>query len=204
MAIKTQAVKKGMKPAASPEGTCGTGTCGCSTGGTCVGCDGRCPCKTILGCTYLGQFRQKKGLVAVPLAFILITAVQIMVHGTILMPAYEASSALWLPEEAMSIGPIYLFNIILAAVFTMLFFTAQKYKDYNEGLRLGMLLMAPLAAMNLITAATMPIPSDILWVWAAESLAQGLLLGALLTWISRHKCFQGKAFGGCGGKGHKK
>ena len=54
-----------------------------------------------------------------------------------------------------------------------------------EGLKLGTLILAPLAIINLYVLGTQPIPADIVGLWALGAVTQGALGGVLGAYLAR-------------------
>ena len=180
--IQTQSVTKTAGTPAAPAGS----TCGCANGGTCVGCDGRCKCKTLLGCHFLGTLKQKRVAAGALAAFAVFAGSHVALYTS--MPA---GAPVNLP---LLIGT----DAILALAFTILFHLAQKFGSVWEGLRLGALLMLPMAAASFLAWANHPaIPQAVVTGLAAVALAQGALAGGLLSVLGRCGNLKGKWFGGC-------
>ncbi len=134
-----------------------------------------CPC--CMGCHVLGLFTSKATWAALALTAVIIAGLEMFWHSQILMSRYLETANLWLPQEQMNPWLFFVGQMGIAVVFTVLFRLAYRGMGLLEGVKLGVLIMAPLAIAQLYVAGSQAIPADILQMWALGYVLQGIIAG---------------------------
>ena len=129
----------------------------------------------------------KKWLIASVVAFVALSIMEWIVHGSILASAYQANAKYWLPEATMRerMWAIWLGQLIYAGMFTLIYAKGCEGKPgLGEGFRYG-LYVAFLTALPrfFIEYAVAPYPANVSVTWlvagVTESVIIGLIVGAL-------------------------
>ncbi|MFZ2619596.1 MAG: hypothetical protein WAX89_01865 [Alphaproteobacteria bacterium] len=180
--------------AMAKKGECGVdGYCcqGKSAADCCGGtCGGSCGCKgTLFGCHLADLFTNVKAWVSLVVAFLAVWLFDIMWHGHMLMDRYTETAYLWRPEAEMhTLWPwCFVYHGLLALAFTASYLLMNA-KTYVQGAKNGALIMAPLAISTIMVFMTQTIPTDILHMWAAGHLLQGVVAGLALTAVGHWFC----------------
>ena len=145
--------------------------------GMCCGTTAEAGCPCCMGCHVLGLFTSKATWAALALTAVIIVGFEMFWHSQILMSRYLETANLWLPQDQMNPGFFIAGQLGIAVVFTVLFRLAYRGTGLLEGVKLGVLIMAPLAIALLYVAGSQAIPADILQMWALGYVLQGIMAG---------------------------
>lgn len=130
----------------------------------------------------------KRGLLAAVGAFVVLSALEFVLHGKLLHDLYNQTSVLWRPDVQMKsmMWMMWLGYLIFAPLFVLIYSKGyEKGKaGAGQGLRygfwMGLLIAAPSA---LAWYVVLPIPVELAAAWFAggfvEALAAGLTVGLL-------------------------
>ena len=129
----------------------------------------------------------KRWLTASLVAFVALSVMEFIVHGSILESAYKANPEYWLPEATMRerMWAIFLGQLIYASMFTLIYTKGYEGKPgLGEGFRYGLYIGFFTAVPRFfINYAVMPYTANIAVTWLVsgviESIVLGLLVGAL-------------------------
>ena len=127
----------------------------------------------------------KRIILAVVAVFVAWSVLDFVIHGVVLMQAYNATAQLWRPMEQMKMGLMHVVVLISAAVFVSLYAFFVGKKSMATGIKFGLLFgLGAGVSMGYGTYAVMPIPYKIAFVWflgtLAESTVAGLLTGLIV------------------------
>ncbi len=150
------------------------------------------PLKTGISCPMCGLPLSKAILFTLSL-FVTIFFFDWIFHGIYMMPAYEATAALWRSPEAMKeffhIGLIRQGLTALAVVVLYGLSTqGQGRACCKHGVRFGLAVGLLLGISQFGGYAWMPIPLEMALSWLAGSLVLGVILGLELTVLSGVMC----------------
>lgn len=155
-----------------------------------------CPCHSPIdakkygcwcNCHVLALLTQKGTLLLWLQTAALFVAFNMAWHGVVMANSYAASAALWLAPEAMQPHYFLLADVSMALVFALLFRLAYTgCGGLVEGIKLGALILLPVALSLLNVLGSQPVPVTVVGLWAAGTLLLGALGGALGGWLLRH------------------
>ena len=120
-------------------------------------------------------------ILAVLAVFVLWSVLDVIIHGVVLGPVYQASSELWRAPEAMK--PIYIHVAVLlsALAFTAIYTGFLSDKRPGTGLAYGFLWgLASGVSRGFFAYATTPISFDLAVIWILVPLVEASLAGLLL------------------------
>lgn len=130
----------------------------------------------------------KRWLYASAAAFVVLTVLEFVINGVLLVGIYRQTASIWRPEADM-VALSWLFwlaYLVMAPVFTLIY--SQGYESHKEGMGqglrfgfyVGLLIAIP---MSLIWYAVLPIPSSLAVYWAiagmVEMIAMGITVGLI-------------------------
>ena len=127
----------------------------------------------------------KRYLLSVVLVFVIWSVLDFVIHGVILMKAYEATTSLWRPVAEMHRGLLSLSTLITAAAFVGIYTLLVNPKSVKAGALYGLLIgLFSGVSMALGTYSVMPITVEIAAGWFVGSLIEitlaGLIIGAII------------------------
>ena len=127
----------------------------------------------------------KKYLLSVVLVFVLWSVLEFVIHGIILLQAYQATASLWRPMAEMKAGLMHLSSFITAAAFVGVYALLVTDKSIKTGIFYGVLMgFFSGVPMALGSYSYMPITGYIAVVWFCGSVIlmtlAGLCVGAIL------------------------
>ncbi len=130
----------------------------------------------------------KKYLLASLAVFIAWAVLDFIIHGMLLMGAYEASASLWRPMEDMSMGLMYLVTALVALAFTAIYAFHVKGSSVGAGAKFGLLYgLATGISMGFGSYLYMPIPYSLAWGWFLGTVVEAVVGGALAGWIVKSR-----------------
>jgi hypothetical protein len=132
----------------------------------------------------------KRYVYATLAVFLLGQALNYLIHGVILAPAYQATQNLWRPQADMmsNMWIMWVTGLITSVIFTYIFVKGYQDKGIKEGLRFGLLIglfMSLPAAYD--TYAVLPIPYHMALQWFLFGTIAWMFMGALAAIIYRPK-----------------
>jgi hypothetical protein len=128
----------------------------------------------------------KRTLLAILCVFLLWSALDFVIHGIILRPAYEATASLWRPMAQMKMGLMYVTVLIAASMFVLIYAWLITRKNLGTGFIYGFLYGIGVGVgMGYGTYSVMPIPYSMALTWFLGALVEATLGGLLLGMILR-------------------
>lgn len=123
----------------------------------------------------------KRSIIAVVLIFLAWSAMDMVIHGIILQPTYEATASLWRPMDEMNMPLMYFVSLVSAIGFVAIYVLLVTNKSLVTGVKLGLLfgLVAGIS-MGFGSYSYMPIPMSLAWGWFLGSLAEISVAGAIV------------------------
>lgn len=116
--------------------------------------------------------------------FILWSALDWLLHGVLLMPAYQATAALWRPFAEIKMGVIWGTTLVSALCFTLIYLYGFAGVSTQRTLAFGLWFgLAAGTSMGLGTYAVQPIPLSMALSWLLGTLVEALLAALLLQWV---------------------
>ena len=123
----------------------------------------------------------KRPILAVVAVFLTWSILDLVIHGMLLDPIYQATADLWRPVEEMKMALMYAVAIATAACFVMIYTCLVTRKSLAAGLKLGALFgLASGVSMGWGFYGYMPIPLSLAWGWFLSILINFVLAGALV------------------------
>ena len=130
----------------------------------------------------------KRYAASVIIGFIFVFLFDMIAHGHLIMPLYEATADLWrAPEEMEKFYPLSMaVQFLTVAVLTYLYTRNHEGKGIGEGIRFGVIigLFVGIGWAGMI--AYMPIPVTLAGAWFAASFIQMVGLGVLFSLIYKN------------------
>lgn len=130
----------------------------------------------------------QRPILAVIAVFLTWSILDLVIHGTLLDPIYQATADLWRPVEEMKMALMYAVSIATAACFVMIYTCLVTRKSIAAGLKLGTLFgLATGVSMGWGFYGYMPIPLSLAWGWFLSILINYVLAGALVGAIVKSR-----------------
>ena len=101
----------------------------------------------------------KRSAIAVVLVFLVWSGMDMVIHGMLLGPIYEATASLWRPMEQMNMPLMYFVSVVSAIGFVAIYALLVNQKSLAAGVKLG-LLFGLVAGICPGDAGTGLVPSD--------------------------------------------
>jgi ABC-type multidrug transport system permease subunit len=112
--------------------------------------------------------------------FITWSVMDLVIHGILLKPTYDATASLWRPMEEMNMPLMYLVILIFTACFVMIYQMIER-KSLATGIKYGLLFgIASGVSMGLGSYSYMPIPMSLAWGWLGGTLVELLVAGVIV------------------------
>ena len=138
----------------------------------------------------LPSMNTKRLLLAIVVVFAGIFATDFVIHGFWLKADYAASASLWRPEAEMQkfFGWLMLGQLLATVTFVLLWAKGFAEKatpvcPVIYGTVMGLFCQAN----TLITYAVQPLPGSIAVKWFVAAIAQGVLMGLLVSFVYKPK-----------------
>lgn len=123
----------------------------------------------------------KRAVIAVVLVFLAWAGMDMVIHGVMLGPIYEATASLWRPMEQMNMPLMYFVSATSAVFFVAIYVLLVGNKTLGNGIRLGVLYGLAIAIpMGFGSYSYMPIPMSLAWGWFLGGLAEMVVAGAIV------------------------
>ncbi len=115
--------------------------------------------------------------------FVVWEVLDFLIHNVLLMPAYQATAALWRPMEEMKMGVMVASVAVSALVFTIIYAHLVSDKRMDTGLKYGF-LMGLLSGVGMAASyAVMPIPASLAASWLGGVLVEGAAAGVVVGYM---------------------
>ena len=126
----------------------------------------------------------KKILIGFVVTFILLEVLDILVHGVILMSAYQATQNVWRPDMMQKMWILHIVKIVAAFLITFIFSKGYEGKGMMEGMRFG-LYMGVLMSMGMAygTYAMIAIPYSLALQWFIYGVIEYIIVGIGLALV---------------------
>jgi len=126
----------------------------------------------------------KKVFVGWIVVFVILSVLDMLVHGVLLTGAYATMQNVWRPDMMEKMWIIYLVRAITSFFISFIFSKGYEGKGIGEGLRyglyMGLLLATPYAYGSY---ASFPIPYPVALQWFVYALIEYLLAGVALALV---------------------
>jgi len=126
----------------------------------------------------------KKVLIGFVVTFILLEVLDILVHGVILMNAYQATQSVWRPDIMQKMWILHIVKIVVAFLVAFIFSKGYEGKGIIEGLRYG-LYMGLLMSIGMAygTYAMIAIPYSLALQWFIYGVIEYTIVGIALALV---------------------
>ena len=126
----------------------------------------------------------KKVLIGFVVTFILLEVLDILVHGVILMNAYQATQSVWRPDIMQKMWILHIVKIVVAFLVAFIFSKGYEGKGIIEGLRYG-LYMGLLMSIGMAygTYAMIAIPYLLALQWFIYGVIEYIIVGIALALV---------------------
>ncbi|MDZ7764726.1 MAG: hypothetical protein U5K00_09900 [Melioribacteraceae bacterium] len=128
----------------------------------------------------------KKLLLSILAVFVAWQILDYLIHGVILMDAYESTKEMWRPMEEMSMPLMMLVSLLVAATFCYIYYAYISNKNLNTALKYSLVYGLGFGiSFGYGSYAAMPIPYYMAFVWflgtVVEVVIAGLIIGLIIT-----------------------
>jgi hypothetical protein len=126
----------------------------------------------------------KKIVIGFVVTFILLEVLDILVHGVILMSAYQATQNVWRPDMMQKMWILHIVKIVAAFFIAFIFSKGYEGKGMMEGMRFG-LYMGVLMSMGMAygTYAMIAIPYSLALQWFIYGVIEYIIVGIGLALV---------------------
>jgi hypothetical protein len=126
----------------------------------------------------------KKVFIGFVVTFILLEVLDILVHGVILMNAYQATQSVWRPDMMQKMWILHIVKIVVAFLIAFIFSKGYEGKGIIEGLRYG-LYMGLLMSIGMAygTYAMIAIPYSLALQWFIYGVIEYIIVGVALALV---------------------
>ena len=126
----------------------------------------------------------KKILIGFVVTFILLEVLDILVHGVILMSAYQATQNVWRPDMMQKMWILHIVKIVAAFLITFIFSKGYEGKGVMEGMRFGLYIGVLMSiGMAYGTYAMIAIPYSLALQWFIYGVIEYIIVGIGLTFV---------------------
>jgi len=128
----------------------------------------------------------KRVAAAIVAIYVVLEAMDFLIHNVLLSKAYAASAQLWRPQAEMKMGLMFLVTFIFVVCFAMVFTRFFKEKNVKTGTLYGLIFgIGTGVSMGYGSYAAMPLPYYIALSWFLRSIVEMTVAGAILGLIAR-------------------
>lgn len=128
----------------------------------------------------------KRFIGAVVVTFFVFKAYDVLVHGVLLDPAYQAVSSIWRPNIESKFWLMHLNSGLLAFLFVLLFVRAPGRRGILAGIRHGLVFWLLVSVGGAISQyVAYPVPFEIAVNWILCGGVQFLACGVFVSLICR-------------------
>jgi hypothetical protein len=130
----------------------------------------------------------KRVILAVLAVFVAWQVLDFVIHGLILMGAYQesaqANAGLWRPMNEMKFSLMRLVALVAATTFVVIYAGFIHEKSVANGLKYGLIFgVGAGVSMGLGTYSVMPIPAVVALGWLVGAVVESAVGGLLVGWI---------------------
>lgn len=123
---------------------------------------------------------------AIVAVYVVMEALDFLIHGVLLSKSYAASAQLWRPEAEMKMYLMFIVAFIFVVCFVLIFTRFFKEKNVKTGALYGLILGVGMGvSMGYGTYSFMPIPYYIALSWFLGSVVEMTVAGAVLGLIAK-------------------
>ena len=127
----------------------------------------------------------KKTILAIVCVAVVWFIMDFIVHGNLLMEAYQATASLWrAPEEMTQLAPL-IFTLVFSVLYVLFYVSISQTKTTAQGFKFGFWygLISGLCMYG--TTIYMPIPSNIGVAWFFACFIESMIAGALMGYLTK-------------------
>jgi hypothetical protein len=126
----------------------------------------------------------KKILIGFVITFVLLEVLDILVHGVILMSAYQATQNVWRPDMMQKMWILHIVKLVVAFLITFIFSKGYEGKGIMEGLRYGFYIGVLMSiGMAYGTYAMVAIPYSLALQWFIYGVVEYTIVGVALALV---------------------
>lgn len=123
----------------------------------------------------------QRTLLALVAVFIAWSVLDVVIHGILLQPIYDATASLWRPMDEMSMPLMHIVTLAYTACFVAIYGLMVSAKSLTTGIRYGVFFgLAAGISMGFGSYSCMPIPLTLAWSWFLGMLVEAIVAGALV------------------------
>ncbi len=132
---------------------------------------------------------KKKLILAVLAAFFTVFLTDWIIHGMLLKGIYHETAYLWRTESEMQQHMHFMLGgqLIVAALFTIIFTKGYEKKGWTEGARYGAYMAALSTGQMLICHAVSPYPLRLTLAWIVTCFVQFMVVGSVVAVVYSRK-----------------
>ena len=127
----------------------------------------------------------KRLIFAIVAGWVVILGTDMLIHHLWLMPYYEATKAIWRPEEEMHTRIQWMFvaQFLSATTFVIIWAKGFAGGTVGTGVVFGLLMGLFQAIWVLVNYVLIPMPGDLAVRWFFSGLAQAMVLGIVVSLV---------------------
>jgi hypothetical protein len=126
----------------------------------------------------------KKILIGFVITFVLLEVLDILIHGVILMNAYQATQNVWRPDMMQKMWILHIVKLVVAFLITFIFSKGYEGKGIMEGLRYGLYIGVLMSiGMAYGTYAMVAIPYSLALQWFIYGVVEYTIVGVALALV---------------------
>ena len=126
----------------------------------------------------------KKVLIGFVVTFILLEVLDILVHGVILMGAYQATQNIWRPDMMQKMWILHIVKIVSSYIIAFIFSKGYEGKGILEGVRYGLYIGVLMSiGMAYGTYAMIAIPYSLALQWFIFGVIEYTIVGIALALV---------------------
>jgi hypothetical protein len=126
----------------------------------------------------------KKILIGFVITFVLLEVLDILIHGVILMSAYQATQNVWRPDMMQKMWILHIVKLVVAFLITFIFSKGYEGKGIMEGLRYGLYIGVLMSiGMAYGTYAMVAIPYSLALQWFIYGVVEYTIVGVALALV---------------------
>ena len=121
--------------------------------------------------------------------FVFVFIYEYIVHGVLLVPAYEQTPELWRPMEEYEsfMGFAITMQILTTAALALIYTRHHEGKGFKEGIRFGVMLGILLGLLQFSSFIWMPISIMLAGAWLVTSFLKTVGLGIIFSLLYENK-----------------
>jgi hypothetical protein len=126
----------------------------------------------------------KKVLIGFVVTFILLEVLDILIHGVILMSAYQATQNIWRPDMMQKMWILHIVKIVGSYIIAFIFSKGYEGKGILEGVRYGLYIGVLMSiGMAYGTYAMIVIPYSLALQWFIFGVIEYTIVGIALALV---------------------